>query len=469
MIAAWMMFGLISGMLIAVGSALLDRGARAASLPSRAVWLAGLTGLAVSMALAPLRRGAPLQLPGATVVAASVAPGSAAPATELLASVRGMVSAVMLAPALRGRAEPLLGVAWLILTAAVIAVGLTTLARAHRARRAWPVRTLGGAAVRVAPAAGPVVIGLRRPEVVVPAWLLHAEPETQRLVLMHEMEHVRARDPLVLAVGAGLAALMPWNPAGWWMLMRLRAAVEVDCDRRVLRRGVRPAEYASVLITTAGRAPALILGAPAMAGPARTLERRLKAMTRPLSRFGALRGSAFAALALGAFAAACDTRLPTEAELSAMNVSAAESRARPMLSGPASYFIDERAATAAEAHALTPEQIAQIEVRKEAQSQEIRIITVAYADAHHLRRPARPGEQVRVEVDGNGPSQPRTDLGSFAGLILIDGVVSTPSRLQALDPSRIVSMEVLKGEGAAAQYDDPRAQHGVIRVTTRQR
>jgi hypothetical protein len=48
-------------------------------------------------------------------------------------------------------------------------------------------------------------------------------------------------------------------------------------------------------------------------------------------------------------------------------------------------------------------------------------------------------------------------------------VETTPSRLQALDPSRIVSMEVLKGEGAAAQYDDPRAQHGVIRVTTRQR
>ncbi|MFP4622689.1 MAG: M56 family metallopeptidase, partial [Gemmatimonadota bacterium] len=49
--------------------------------------------------------------------------------------------------------------------------------------------------VRVAPAAGPAVMGLRCPEIVVPAWLLEASPEEQRLVVLHEREHLRAGVP----------------------------------------------------------------------------------------------------------------------------------------------------------------------------------------------------------------------------------------------------------------------------------
>jgi hypothetical protein len=32
-------------------------------------------------------------------------------------------------------------------------------------------------------------------------------------------------------------AALPWNVALWWQLMRLRAAIELDCDKRVVADG----------------------------------------------------------------------------------------------------------------------------------------------------------------------------------------------------------------------------------------
>ena len=52
----------------------------------------------------------------------------------------------------------------------------------------------------------------------------------------HEREHQRARDPLLLHAAAVGALVMPWNPAVWWMLSRLKLAVEMDCDARVFAR-----------------------------------------------------------------------------------------------------------------------------------------------------------------------------------------------------------------------------------------
>ena len=93
------------------------------------------------------------------------------------------------------------------LSAAVLALAAVTVLRARRARRGWPLADVAGAHVRVSPRVGPAVLGIVRPEVVVPEWLLEAPAEEQRLVVLHEREHVRARDPLVLAAGCLAVAL----------------------------------------------------------------------------------------------------------------------------------------------------------------------------------------------------------------------------------------------------------------------
>jgi len=55
------------------------------------------------------------------------------------------------------------------------------------------------------------------------------------MVIAHEQSHLAAHDPLLLIVALFLLVLMPWNLPLWWQLHRLRYAIEVDCDSRVLR------------------------------------------------------------------------------------------------------------------------------------------------------------------------------------------------------------------------------------------
>src|SRR5438477_356942 len=82
------------------------------------------------------------------------------------------------------------------------------------------------------------IVGLLRSRIVVPAWLLSAPESQQTAVIAHEQSHLEAGDPLMLTIALGLLVLMPWNFPLWWQLRRLRRAIEVDCDSRVLRRGI---------------------------------------------------------------------------------------------------------------------------------------------------------------------------------------------------------------------------------------
>ncbi|HEU0052808.1 MAG TPA: M56 family metallopeptidase, partial [Longimicrobium sp.] len=358
---------------------------------------------------------------------------------------------------------------------------------------------------------GPAVLGIVRPEVVVPAWLLDEPAEAQRLVVMHEREHVRARDPLLLVAGCAMAALIPWSPAAWWMLLRLRAAVEMDCDARVLRRGVKTAAYGTLLIDMAGRSPGLALGAPAMAGWPSTLERRLRAMNARLPRFANTRAGLLAVLASTALVVACESTLPTSAEVEKMDVAAVETRAgqfQTIIDGDRAYYVDDVKVTAEQARALSADAIARVEVRKsEAGGGEVRVYTkdgglaTTSADLSKIGdrefRIVPDGEargqgqalaSVYIAEDGEGAKtsgtvtvdgasgQARGQLrvrtaagatGSFDGLVLVDGVVSDPGVLRTLNTSDIETIDVLKGSSATAQYSDPRAANGVIRITTK--
>jgi hypothetical protein len=91
----------------------------------------------------------------------------------------------------------------------------------------------------------------------------------------------------------GLIA-MPWNPALWWQLRRLRRAIEVDCDARVVASGADVSRYGSVLLEAVGRCHRG--GLPAFAAFAERsadLEARIKALTA--QRLGFWRGRALAA------------------------------------------------------------------------------------------------------------------------------------------------------------------------------
>ena len=146
-------------------------------------------------------------------------------------------------------------------------------------RKRWRPFRIQGLDVRVSEKFGPAVVGIFRPQIVIPEWALELPPASRRLVLAHEKAHVDAQDPRLLAVALGLVALAPWNPLLWWQLYRLRLAIEVDCDRRVLRTGVNCAAYASTLLDCSVHRQTHLVVSTAIAKPASTLKRRIALMT----------------------------------------------------------------------------------------------------------------------------------------------------------------------------------------------
>ena len=97
-------------------------------------------------------------------------------------------------------------------------------------------------------AAVPATWGVVRPTVLVPAAAAGWTDAQCRTVLLHELAHVRAGDA-AFAIAARVACALFWfHPAVWWIARALRADAELACDDRVLASGVRPSEYAELLV-----------------------------------------------------------------------------------------------------------------------------------------------------------------------------------------------------------------------------
>lgn len=460
--------------------------------PARWVWLTSAALallLVVRAALIPDASSA-----GALLLRFSTAPAPLAvtPEWTLSGALRdGFAVAAMAITAGLARAARLVP-GWIASAAAVLWMGgsivaLATFALVHlrirRARRGWPKAHLHGSRVHIAPDAGPAVVGVLRPAIVIPRWLLGCTDEEQRLVLAHETEHLRGRDHLVLGAGCLAVALLPWHPAAWWMLARLRLAIELDCDARVLRRGADARGYGALLIDLAGRCSGFRVGATALADGGSHLERRILAMRANRTRHPLMRAGALGSVAVLAVLAACEAKVPTAAEVEAMDVAAAQRAAasaqvlgRTQMDS-AVFFVDGREVDASTAKGLAPSQIATVQVWKKRSAGTpavIRITTNGQAPIAIARVGAdsgspgaavlSPGASRRLAIKAkDGPAK------RFDGLLLIDGIRADASVLRTLDPGAIESVEIIKGAAAEKISTDPAARNGIIKVTTRKR
>src|SRR6185436_6813578 len=123
------------------------------------------------------------------------------------------------------------------------------------------------------------------------------EAPLRALVLRHEEEHRSARDPYLLFAAAIAVALMPWNLALWLQAKRLRLAIEMDCDARVLRVHPSPERYGLLMLTIAQRRSTAPMFAPMLSEPTSQLERRIIAMrttTRKVARATVVGGTTIA-------------------------------------------------------------------------------------------------------------------------------------------------------------------------------
>lgn len=119
----------------------------------------------------------------------------------------------------------------------------------------------------------PAIMGAIWPVLLLPATMVTGlNPEQLRLVIIHELAHIRRHDYLVNLGQMLIESLLFFNPAVWWISRQLRIEREASADAIAVSESENPLEYATVLAAFAeslvGHEP------PAMA---QTLSRRRNA------------------------------------------------------------------------------------------------------------------------------------------------------------------------------------------------
>jgi TonB family protein len=124
--------------------------------------------------------------------------------------------------------------------------------------------------------------GFVRPCILLPATAGDWSDDRARIVLRHELEHIRRGDWVVQMLGEVLRAVYWFNPLVWLACRRLRRESEHACDDAVLGGGVESTDYAGHLLDLARAlsAGSVRLPAPAMARSS-SLEGRITAMLNP--------------------------------------------------------------------------------------------------------------------------------------------------------------------------------------------
>ena len=302
MIATWMLYGTVIAILAGLGALALERGARLLGRAGRWCWVGAML---VTLALPVVAWMYP-QRP----VLEAAAPTRPTPAVDLAGRVDVVVpvaGALVKSPFDWSVLDRPLAYGWALVSVALLGWFAFGTWRLARMRKSW--RWTGD--LFVSNDVGPAVIGFVRCQVVVPEWSLALSQEQRDLLLAHEAEHLAAYDSRLLLASAAVLALVPWNPGVWWQFRRLRLAIELDCDQRVLRHRPDAALYGRLLLDVGARTTRTLVPVTAFNEPMSSLEHRIRALTalRP-QRPGLWAAGAAVACGIAIFAA-CEAPRPT--------------------------------------------------------------------------------------------------------------------------------------------------------------
>lgn len=265
MIAAWMLWSVGAGLLFVVAALaaerLLNRGRRWA-------WAAAAAGTVV--------------VPVARFLAGAGGGSARSPLASPPIALEPLAVTVAGDSVLHSLDGALLA-GWAVLSCCVAVGALAAGARLLRRRRSWRRGRLRGRDVLWSREVGPAVLGLAAPRIVLPEWMRQAAPARQELVLVHEEEHLRARDVELCLLALLALTAFPWNPALWFQCRRLGLALEMDCDRRVLARMPhRRRMYGKLLLDMGARPSGLgkLAAGAAISEPRSFVERRIRDLLR---------------------------------------------------------------------------------------------------------------------------------------------------------------------------------------------
>ncbi|MBV8756492.1 MAG: serine hydrolase [Deltaproteobacteria bacterium] len=324
--------------------------------------------LACALAAVVVLPGLVITVPAWHVESLAAAPRIVAevPVAESGPAAMSHAAVASAAPATRGQGVPWSALGWLAWALGAAAIAARAAVGAMRARRlagrgvlaerAYAVadevwRELGGRGttpriVTSQEIEAPIVVGAFAPVVVVPASSAAWDGERWRVVLAHELAHVRRGDGLANVL-AQVACAIHWiDPLAWLAARRLREERELAADDAVLRGGTRASTYAEHLVAIAtAPAPKGVLAVQAavlgMTDGAR-LQARIEALLERRRSRAALgsRRLAIVVLATGVVAAVAACVSPDASARPAGKAAATVKPADPQLQAAAEQELD---------------------------------------------------------------------------------------------------------------------------------
>ncbi|MBV8700401.1 MAG: hypothetical protein JO052_21520, partial [Bradyrhizobium sp.] len=211
----WISYVVAVSLLLGLAALALERAARFSRRPTR--WLWG-TSMIASLLLPLLMSSVAVRAPGLSDVVARAIPGRIVALRQITAtglSPSGWPKASAAFSAAAADLDRVLQTGWSAGSALLLLAVLAGRVELSWRRRSWQRGEMAGVAVHVSEDAGPAVVGLMVPFIVVPRWLMQCPPGMQELVIAHERRHLEARDAQLVAVALGLLVCMPWNLPLW--------------------------------------------------------------------------------------------------------------------------------------------------------------------------------------------------------------------------------------------------------------
>src|SRR5262249_23767965 len=99
----------------------------------------------------------------------------------------------------------------------------------------------------------PMTWGAFRPALLLPAEAADWSAERRRVVLLHELAHIKRWDWFTQMLAQVACALHWFNPLIWYAARRMRLEREQACDDLVLASGSKASDYAAELLQFAHR------------------------------------------------------------------------------------------------------------------------------------------------------------------------------------------------------------------------
>jgi bla regulator protein blaR1 len=309
---AWMSYVIVVSLLLSLAALALEHSARIRQKPTR--WLWGISTTA-SLLVPLIVSSASVQIPQLAGVADPAIPQRIVAVRDITVSglsPSGWLAATAGSLSASSDLDRLLQVGWSAASAILLLAILASSVQLNRRRRHWKPGSMADVPVHISEDAGPAIVGLLDAYIVVPRWLLQCPLDVQELVIAHEQSHLEAHDARLVTMALGLLVCMPWNLPLWWQLRRLRFAIEIDCDARILRRGYDVSRYGETLIAVGERQSMTITMVAAMSERRSLLEQRLRNMLRRKTSHARATAVALACLGFAFAVGAAETSPPNK-------------------------------------------------------------------------------------------------------------------------------------------------------------